>query len=399
MQRRTDHSESTRRWFVRLSAISLLAALLGSCGLLGLGGEPTVASGELAGSIEEAMTLEAGNLYLVTDDVTVDAEVTIEEGAILEFASDVRFLIRDGSIQAVGTANDPIIMRGSTETAGFWRGIEIHSSDVTNVFEYVEIHHAGSSELNSDAKTAIMVEGFAAGVLGIEHVAVSDTVGYGLIVQDGGTLQSFSENTFSNIDGTPVRVAVEQLHKMDSNSTFDSSNTTNHVEVEGGTIADDVTWPALGGVPYFVNDTVTVNGDITVEAGTTVAFASAIRLIVNGGLIADGSSAEIVFTGETEQAGYWRGIEWNSSNVTNLLDNVEVSYAGHPNGFSGGYEANMLLDGFSGAQLTVRDSTISHGLAHGIVVESGATLTTEGSNTFTDIGDDNAGFEDILDEN
>ncbi len=392
---------------MRAGAVALTAiAALGACDVFPFfGGEPTTVTAELSGSISEDMTLESGNLYSVTDDVSVSAALTIQEGVYLQFASGTRLLIgSDGRIDAQGTESDPIVIRGAEAVAGYWRGIEIHSSDITNTLSYVNIMHTGSAELNSDAKTAIMVEGFAAGVLAIEHVTVSDAVGYGVIVQSGGTLLSFSANTFENIEGMPARIHGTQVHKLDGTNIYDSTNTDNRVEVDGGTLDADVTWAALSGdVPYFVSDGIGVSAELTLSPGVLLHFGSALRLIINnsGSIIADGSAGDtIVLTGAEQVAGYWRGIELNSPAATNLMDNVEISYAGHPNGFSGGAEANMLLDGFNGALLTLQNSTISHGPAHGIVVENGATLTDGGGNAFTSIGDDNGGsYQDILDEN
>lgn len=369
------------------------------------GGEPSTVAAELSGTISEDTTLEAGSLYAVTDDVTISATLTIEKGTYVRFASNTRLLIgSDGKIDAQGTADDPIVMKGAEEVAGYWKGVEIHSSDVTNIIKHVHIMHTGSAELNSDARTAIMVEGFAAGVVAIENVTVSDAVGYGVIVQNGGTLQSFSANTFEDIDGMPARIHGTQVHTLDGTSTYATSNSDNRVEVDGGTLEADVTWTALSGdVPYFMSDGISVSAELTLSPGVLLHMGSALRLIINGSgsIIADGSTGDtIVFTGAEQVAGYWRGIEVNSPAATNLMDNVEISYAGHPNGFSGGAQANMLLDGFSGALLTLQNSTISNGPANGIVVENGATLTDGGGNTFTSIGDDNGGsYQDILDEN
>jgi hypothetical protein len=392
---------------MRVGAVALTAiAALGACDIFpSFGGEPTTVTAELSGSISEDMTLESGNLYSVTDDVSVSAALTIQEDVYLQFASDTRLLIgSDGRIDAQGTESDPIVMRGAEEVAGYWRGIEIHSSDITNTLSYVNIMHTGSAELNSDAKTAIMVEGFAAGVVAIENVTVSDATGYGVVLQNGGTLQSFSGNVFESVDGFPVRVHVSQVHKLDGTNIYDGTNTDNRVEVEGGTIEEAVTWPAAGsGVHYFVNDDVGVSAELTVAAGAVLEFASAVKLNIHssGGIIADASGGDtIVFTGAVEQAGYWIGIELNSAAVTNLMDNVEISYAGHTTAFSGGEQANMLLDGFNGAQLTLQNSTISHGPAHGVYVENGATFTNGGGNTFTSIGDDNGGtYQHVLNEN
>ncbi len=381
-----------------LVAIALLV-FAGCDPLLGLfGGEPTVVTSELEGTYDD-LTLESGNLYRVTDDVQFDGLLTIEEDVYIEFDSDTWLYIRDGgSINAIGTADNPIVMRGSTETPGFWQGVFIRSSNVTNTMEHVNIQHTGSSEIDGDI-AAIVLEGFYGGAANLSNVSVSEAVGYGLTVQNGATLQSFSSNSFASIDGSPVKIHVSEVHEIDSASTFDATNTNNYIEVEGGTLEETVTWSALAGsVPYYVNENTTIGASLTIEAGVIMEFGSAVRFFISGdgGIVADASAGDpIVFTGAEQVAGYWRGIEINSSDVTNLMDNVEISYAGHPTGFSGGDTGNMLLDGFYQGYLTLRNSTVSNGAAHGIVVENGGTLVDSGI-TFTNVGDDNVGYQDVV---
>ena len=366
--------------------VAVLLTLSGCdlAGLLGLG-EPAITQ-ELSGTISEDTTLVADTGYAVTDDVTVNAALTIQEGVVLEFASDTRFYIRDGSISAVGTESNPIIFRGQTAQAGFWKGIQVNSSNITNTLEYVEVSHTGSSELDGD-KTAIMVEGFSQGALNVVNVTVSDAEGYGLVVQSDGSLRSFASNAFQNIDGAPVKVDATQAGELDAASTY-TENTTNVVEVSGTLMDADSTWVALSDdVPYRVLDDLTVDATLTIAAGATVEFASAGILIINssGGVIdAQGTAADpIVFTGAEQVAGYWRGIEIESSAVTNVMDYVTVSYAGHPTGL-GGDVAAIQLDGFPNAQLSLTNSTISNSDGDGVVVESGATLTAN-NNTYVDI--------------
>lgn len=383
----------------KLSLVGLTVAVLlvlSGCelaGLLGMG-EPAITQ-ELSGTISEDMTLEADSGYAVTDDVTVNAALTIEEGVVLEFASDTRLYIRDGSIEAVGTESNPIVFRGETAVSGFWKGVQVNSTDVTNTLEYVEISHTGSTELDGD-KTAIMVEGFSRGALNVVNVSVSDAEGYGLVVQSGGSLRSFSSNVFQNIDGVPVKVDATQTAALDTASIFRETNTTNIVEVSGTSLDVDSTWVALnGGVPYRVMDNLVVDATLTISPGVTVEFDSAGILIIDdttGGIIAEGTASErIVFTGAEQVAGYWRGIEIQSNAATNAMDYVTVSYAGHPSGL-GGDVAAIQLDGFHSGQLTLTNSEISNSDSDGVVVESGASLTESG-NTYVAISGDNIVYE------
>lgn len=359
----------------------------------------------LTGTIDSDLTLASNTRYSVTGDLTVRAELTIESGAILEFAADTRLLIDDaGIIRAIGTAANPIIFRGATQSAGFWRGVLIYSDNALNRLEHVNVLHTGSDDIGGQ-RGAVVVDGFRAGALGVVNVTMTDGTGHGLFVEDGATLLDFSANTYGNLDRTPVRIAPNQIGQLDSGSTFLSSNTDNRVEIdEFGSVTDDATWPDPG-VAYYVADLLTVDAALTIEDGARFEFADAVRMEINrdGALIADAAGGDtIVFTGTVETPGHWRGIQIESDDTRNIMDNVEVSYAGETDGFAGSEEGNVYLyDGSENAYLTLRNSTISNGASHGVVYDPDTTLTDGTSSTppfasvtMSNIGDDRRGFSD-----
>lgn len=366
------------------------------------GGEPTTVTEELSGTISENATLESGNLYAVTGNLTVEESLTIEPGTYLEFAADTRLLISgNGSINAIGTSDDPIVMRGAQDVSGFWKGIEIHSSNTTNRLEHVTIANTGSSELSGEL-AAILVDGLYDGKIALSNVTITDGDGYGVYVESGGTLEAFSANSFSALGEAPAHIHATQVHILDGTSTY-ANSTNNYVEVGGGTVEDDVTWAALPeGVAYRADGNLTFDGGLVVQAGTTIEFESAVRLLISGSgsITADGSTGgTITFAGAQAVKGYWLGIEIHSSNATNILDEVQISDAGHTTGLSGN-QTSLLIDGLYDGYLTLQNSTIVHGGGHGMVVENGGTFINGGGNAFEDTGDDNGGsYQDILDEN
>ncbi len=68
------------------------------------------------------------------------------------------------------------------------------------------------------------------------------------------------------------------------------------------------TWYAAGS-PYIVDNTISVNSDLTIEPGVTVQMNANIVLYVNGTLNAAGTAVSpIVFTGTTQSPNWWNSI-------------------------------------------------------------------------------------------
>jgi hypothetical protein len=92
------------------------------------------------------------------------------------------------------------------------------------------------------------------------------------------------------------------------------------------------------------------------------------RLAVeNGSLSAEGASGNpVTFKGENELKRYWEGIEFETNNPDNLLDNVDVAHGG-ANSW-----ANVFLQ--NGSRCTVTNSLLRLSSTYGIWTDSNTTL-------------------------
>ncbi|MCH8046464.1 MAG: VCBS repeat-containing protein [Planctomycetes bacterium] len=118
---------------------------------------------ELSGTITEDTVLRAGSgPWRVTGDVTVPAGVTltIEPGVEVLFEPGVEMTVRGGRIVAVGTPEQRIRLAGVTEGTK-WDGIHVRNSLQDNIFAYVDIDDAQSSDGSIGA---------FASVISIDHV-------------------------------------------------------------------------------------------------------------------------------------------------------------------------------------------------------------------------------------
>ena len=117
----------------------------------------------LFGGLVGDTTLLSGVTYSVTSDVFVGRDLvgngvtlTIEPGAILEFAPLAGIIVEDGgALDATGTTANHIIFRCDLSCGGSWQGIEvksggsaiIHYAEFTDVFAALDLWNGGYGEL------------------------------------------------------------------------------------------------------------------------------------------------------------------------------------------------------------------------------------------------------------
>lgn len=78
-------------------------------------------------------------------DIGSEGNLTIEPGTVIEMATEKKIVVR-GSLKAVGTAAEKIIIRGETAAPGSWGNIVFErTSSPNNQINYVEISHAGAN--------------------------------------------------------------------------------------------------------------------------------------------------------------------------------------------------------------------------------------------------------------
>ncbi len=136
----------------------------------------------------------------------VEKALTILPGVILEFETAAGIVLGSpgvdcipltGSLNAVGTAQDPIIFRGTTAGQGTWLGLGFNSSTAANHLEYCEISGGGSSQMyNAGGQGSIVMTCGAS--LEINNTTISDSGGWGIDFVQGANSLTQANNTFSN---------------------------------------------------------------------------------------------------------------------------------------------------------------------------------------------------------
>ncbi|MEO0573606.1 MAG: right-handed parallel beta-helix repeat-containing protein, partial [Bacteroidota bacterium] len=136
----------------------------------------------------------------------IERTVTVEPGVTLEFETGAGLVLGSpgvdcipvtGSLNAVGSMEEPITFKGSTEGQGTWLGIGINSSTSTNLMEYCIISGGGSSQMyNAGGQGNIVIH--CQGSLTVEKSSIEDSGGWGIDFVQGGNSLTEVDNTFSN---------------------------------------------------------------------------------------------------------------------------------------------------------------------------------------------------------
>ena len=126
---------------------------------------------------------------LLSDNVTV----TVEAGTRLEFGENGSLSVFDGAtLNAVGTADAPIVFTGKEQTPGLWQGILF--LEATGVFEYAQVSYGGRQDMPNGN---IMASGSNGSSLTVRNSTISHSETCGISVNDASTFEE-STNTFSN---------------------------------------------------------------------------------------------------------------------------------------------------------------------------------------------------------
>jgi len=90
--------------------------------------------------------------------VVQDGTLAIGEGVTIRFAQGSRLRTSGaGRLKAIGTALNPVVLRGSDDKRGAWVGVGFESDASDNRLENVEVIGAGASAWTGDGDTRAAV--------------------------------------------------------------------------------------------------------------------------------------------------------------------------------------------------------------------------------------------------
>ncbi len=144
--------------------------------------------------------------YLIMETITLDAPLTIEAGATLLFEQEAGMYVggdgTNGSLTAIGTANEHVTFDGAKSTPGYWLGLLFwHSNSTKNQLSYVDVKNGGKSNGNLYVSYKSKAD--------VKNCLFSGSSQYGIYIEKGGQVNDdiSSANTFSNNQKENVYVA------------------------------------------------------------------------------------------------------------------------------------------------------------------------------------------------
>lgn len=326
---------------------------------------------EIGGSIDVNRTLvnrlddPALADYIVSSLVTVRAQLTIEPGVRIDFADNQGMTIgTGGAIVAIGTAAENIIFTGVEKTNGFWKGLELESNDANNELTYCIIEYGGSSGFDGAGNLSNLIIQ-ESGKIKITNSRFTNSAGYGLFTRTlESDLPDFADNVFTS-NKAPIMTRVNHYHYFDAASDY-SGNEDDYLDSYWSNVAtdQDVTWNALN-VPYrMANNIEYIASDVVIMPGANFLGQpnGGIEVTSSGSLSAIGTAENnIVFAGEQDVKGYWKGINIESNNTNNELTYVVISNGGEE-GFDGANaKSNIMVNESGRVKITNTTSSMSGG--------------------------------------
>lgn len=273
--------------------------------------------------------------YIVTCDVSLNGDVTIEQGTVIAFATDAGFQVRgSGSLAINGTKDQPVLLTGIDKKTGSWKGLLFNSDDSKNSMNYTTVEYAGGAAFNSNGDLGGVLV-WAGSTLKMSNSTIRNSASYGLNLNYGDVNVTLNNNTFTGND-MPARFKAELLHLATANNDY-TGNKKDFIYLDFYTseINSAATWHKTN-VPYLANGTLlTAKAMLTIEPGVEVVMGQGtyIHIGEKGALKAVGTPDDpIIFRGEAAQPGAWQGIGISfSSNPLNEISNAKIMHAGGGN--------------------------------------------------------------------
>lgn len=327
--------------------------------------------------------------HLKSDLDVATGTLTLKAGVKLVLAPEVAITISSdtGALVTEGTAANPVVFTGETQTRGAWEGIAFNrSNNATNQLRYAVIEYAGNT--SSDAKAAgLLVTADSHGVqLKVDHLTVRQSQGYGLRAAGSALFPTFASCSFTQNALGAALVDANAVHQLGADTLF-TGNDVDRVFVDGRYVAGNVTWHGLG-VPYqFTGINLQPQAVWTLEPGVTLEMRPQTRIDVGSdavGFHAVGTVAKpITITGSEKTNGSWDGIEFDTTlNTANVLDHCVIEYGGGGQRFGWKAMINSASDSH-GVQVSVTNSTVRHSAGWGIYFNSAQRGGVTG-NTYAD---------------
>ena len=358
---------------------------------LGSGNTLTAAAGKgiwIWGDAQYADAVTWRNLnvpYILDQRISIDGNITIEPGTI--FKSEANGYLRIGyyastTFIADGTSSAPITFtsNSSSPAAGAWKYISFHGYTQTNsIMDNCIIEYAGSDV----ALSSLNLYGAS---IAFTNNTIRNSGSYGIGLDTNAGFQSFTDNTINTCADHLISISTAHLPELGSGNTLTAAAGKGIWIWGDAQYADAVTWRNLN-VPYILDQRISIDGNITIEPGTTFKSEAngylRIGYYASTTFIADGTSSDpITFTSNSSSpaAGAWKYISFHGYTQTNsIMDNCIIEYAGS--------DVTLSSLNLYGASIAFTNNILRNSGSYGIGLDTNAGFQSFANNTINTCAD------------
>lgn len=319
--------------------------------------------------------------YVLECRANVGGALSIEAGTVIELGPDAGISVTDtGSIEAVGTDCDPVVLRGTSSTPGGWLGLQIDSGSPVNRLEHVRVEGAGGGQLDSNGDLgSVLVT--AQSQLTLRDTAIADGAARGLhLGYPEISLTLEGSNVISGHADSPVWVGAYLVPAMDPAALQIVDNPGGDiVHVWVSEIGDgERAWPRMD-VPYRIGSRDEIFKDVIVSEGQSLLLEDGTQILMEPDTGIEVSGGSLLATGVTlvgadPTPGSWKGIyllDPNEGEATHELHGVEIAHAGGGQFNSNGALGAIIVN--HDTELTLTDSLLHDNASSCVINRTHAT--------------------------
>jgi len=321
--------------------------------------------------------------------ISKDTLLTIKPGSTILFSEGGGINV-DGALNAVGTAQRPILFTAEQKTAGYWGAIRFRgSNDTRNELAHATIEYGGGASLHDEGSLHTIGNYGADNRLKLSNLTIKHSASHGFNLEGRTKLDKFENITSTKNAKTAGVVNMNILGDIDRVSDFTGNLGGDYIVVKYGDVEKSTTWKKLT-VPLNIQRDISIYDEVilTLEAGVHLVFNNDKKLTTGplGALKAIGTESEpILFTGKQKTTGYWMGITIGSDSTNNILENTIFEYAGGGSS-DGAVYLNTSYVASSGVRANITSSIFRNNSSYGIYIsyndDAIYNKDIESSNTF-----------------
>lgn len=312
--------------------------------------------------------------YIITNNLQVNANLTIKPGVTIMFAEGAGLQVNErGSLTAIGAQSNEVLFTSETGKRGSWKGITILSNSGRNVLSFCKIEQGGGENSYGQGNVVVGSTTTPAQVE-ISNSSISTSNKDGIVINEGSKVLNFSGNKIFTNSAFPVSMHISDAVNMENGNTY-SNNGKEFIKVSGEVVNKPITLNKL-------NESFLISGQITATKGFTINAGSRVYMDNDVELVIDGTNGDAFFSAVGTQAqpitisaiyngtGVWTSIKFRNANSNNnQIEYCTISGGGMTTVGAEGMVSVTNTNGGS-SNIVIRHSSIMNSAATGIYIQS-----------------------------